>query len=408
MINGKLSSLFSWRMLSDHPGFTICHRWYFSFHLIAIVLSILCIVLNTGQTIGLTLFLGSFKDLTGVYFVVFFTAFSYGFLACLVACWFGYKGQITPAMREWRWTKYMFFVSIFDAANAFLITFSSHGSRVPPALTSILSQITIPFTFLFSKCLLRKKYRWLHFFSVCLVLIGVTFSLVPTFKQIHDGTTDTALQHGWYWPFIFIAGCIPSAIKSIIQEQLQVEFTEYARKRQEKITRFSVSYFQAVETTFQVILIAACFSLDFVPGFGTSANIQQWWTSFSNGFKCFFNVGYLPDGQCHAAAGTGVLYIISCLLASVVGTFLTDHISANWLAIVSSISPLLSTSFWFVFPAINRWAGVSDTTTWDIGFSLGALPIIFIGMVLYRNGGTDRQSDEEIPLIAEHPTEFFW
>jgi drug/metabolite transporter (DMT)-like permease len=408
MIDSKRSSLVSWKMQSNHPGFTIGHRWHLSFYLVVIILSLLCIIFNTGQTIGLTLFLGSFQDLTGVYFVTFFGAFAYGSFAVLIACWFGYKGQITPAMREWRWVKYMFVVSIFDAANAFLTTFSSQGSRVPPALIAILSQITIPFTFLFSKCLLRKNYRWLHFFSVCFVLLGIAFSLVPTFKRMHDGTTETGLKQGLFWPFIFILGCIPSAIKTIIQERLQVKFTKYARERREKITRFSVSYFQAVETTFQVILILICFPLDFVPNFGTSTNIQQWWTSFSNGFKCVFNVGHLPGGRCQAAAGTGILYIISCLQASIIGTFLTDHISSNWLIIVSSISPLLSTSFWFVFPGINRWAGGDDTNAWDIGFSLGALPIIFIGMVCYQNGGSDRQSDEETPLIDEHPTEFFW
>ncbi len=395
-------------MLPNHPGFSIGHRWYFSFHLVAIILSLLCIFLNTGQTVGLTLFLGSFHGLTGVYFVTFLGAFSYGFISILIACWFGFKKQITPAMREWRWTKYMIYVSVFDAANAFLITFSSHGSRVPPALTAILSQVTIPFTFLFSKWLLRKKYLWSHFFGVCLVIIGAIFSLVPTFKRMHDGTTETELKQGWHWPFIFILGCIPSAIKSIIQEKLQVKFTEYAQEREEKITRFSVIYFQAVETTFQVIIIVLCFPLDFVPNFGTSANIQQWWASFSNGFKCLFNVSDLVGGQCQAAIGTGILYIVSCLLASIVGTFLTDHISANWVAIVSSTSPLLSTSFWFIFPGINRWAGVGDMTEWDIGFSLGALPIIFIGMVLYQIGGTDRQSDELIPLVEKHPTEFFW
>lgn len=412
MVN-RISSLFSWRLSSNHPGFTIGHRWHLSFHLVAIVLSLLCIVFNTGQTIGLTLFLGSFQGLTGVYFVVFFGAFAYGFVCCIIACWFAYKGQITPAMRQWRWTKYMIYVSIFDAANAILITFSSHGSRVPPALTAILSQITIPFTFLFSKCLLKKNYRWLHFVSVCLVIVGVAFSLVPTFKQIFEGTTDTAFKEGWYWPFIYILGCIPSAVKTIIQEQLQVKFTEYARERQEKLTRFSVIYFSGLETTFQVILILLCFSLDIVPDFGTSKDIDEWWTSFSDGFKCFFNVGDFPESRCGAAAGTGVLYIASCLLTSVVGTFLTDHISANWLAIVSAISPMLATVFWFIFPEINKWAGVGDMTAWDIGFSLGALPIIFIGLILYQNAGTDRaetdtSADEEIPLLQERPTEFLW
>lgn len=408
MIHNELWPLVPRKKKSGHPGFTIAHRWRFSFRLVAIILSVLCIITNTGQTIGITLFLGSFPALSGVYFVVFFVAFSYGFVSVLIACWFAYKGQITPAMREWRWTKYMIFISIFDAANAFLTTFSSHGSRVPPALTSILGQLTIPFTFAFSKWLLKKKYRWLHVISVFLVIIGVIVSLVPTFKQIHDGDPGTKLQYGWYWPFIFIVGCIPSAIKTIIQEQLQIKFTECARERKEKITRFSVIYFQAVETTFQVTIIVMCFALDFVPGFGTSEDIQHWWTSFSNSFKCLFNVSNVPGGKCQAAAGTGALYIVTCFLASTFGTFLTDHISANWVAIVSSISPMLSTAFWFIFPSINKWAGGGDTTVWDIGFSVGALPIIFIGMVLYESAGTDRQSDDKVPLIEEEPTEFLW
>lgn len=408
MIHNELWPLVSQKKRSSHPGFIIAGRWRFSFHLVAIILSILCVLFNTGQTIGITLFLASFPDRTGAYFVAFFVAFSYGSVSVIMACWFAYKRQITPAMREWRWTKYMMIISVFDAANAFLITFSSHGSRVPAALQAILSQITIPFTFVFSKWLLRKKYRWFHVISVFLVIIGVLVSLVPTFKQMHDGDPDTKLQDGWHWLFIFILGCVPSAIKTIIQEQMQVKFTEYARERREKITRFSVTYFQAVETTFQVIIISMCFALDIVPGFGTSTDIEQWWTSFSNGFKCFFNVSDVPGGRCEAAVGTGILYIVSCFLASTFGTFLTDHISANWVAIVSSISPMLSTAFWFIFPAINAWACAADMTAWDIGFSVGALPVIFIGMVLYQSGGTDRQADDEVPLIEELPTEFLW
>ncbi|CAF3952204.1 unnamed protein product, partial [Adineta steineri] len=65
-------------------------------------------------------------------------------------------------------------------------------------------------------------------------------------------------------------------------------------------------------------------------------------------------------------------------------------------------------SFWFIFPAINKWAGVGDMTGWDIGFSLGALPIILIGMFFYRGGGTDRKTEENDHFIDEHPVELFW
>jgi hypothetical protein len=408
MINDEHTSVLSSHKQSQHPGFTIGRKWHLSFAFVAVIISILNVLFASGQSIGLPLFLASFNGLTGVYFVLFFCSLSFTIIFSIMSLWFGYKKQITPSMRSFRWIKYMILVGVFDAANGFLIVFSSHGSRVPPALSSILVQTIIPFTFIFSKLLLPKKYRWWHMLSVSLVLGGVAFSLIPTFKRINDGTAQTELKDGWYWPFIFILGCLPGALMNIVQEQLQVKYTQQARENQEKITRFSVMYFQAVESTFQFGTIALCFALDLVPGFGTSGNIHSFWTSFSNGFACFFDAGSHSGGRCDYAAATGLLFIISYLATYITGTFLTDHVSANWLSILSSISPLLSTSFWFIFPAINNWAGVGKMDGWDIGFSLGALPIILIGMFFYRSGATDRETDENEFFIDEQPTELFW
>ncbi|CAF1269347.1 unnamed protein product [Rotaria sordida] len=405
MINNEYNS----HKQSRHPGFTIGRKWYLSFTVVAIILSILNIIFASGQSIGLALFLASFNRLTGVYFVLFFCSLSFTIVFSIMSLWFGYKQQITPFMRSSRWIKYMVLVGVFDAANGFLIVFSSHGTRVPPALTAILVQSIIPFTFILSKFLLPKKYHWRHILSVFVVLLGVTFSLIPTFKRIHDGTSKTELKDGWYWPFIFILGCIPAALMNIVQEKLQVKYTQQARENQEPITRFSVMYFQAVESTFQFGTIALCFALDLVPRFGTSNDIHTFWTSFSNGFRCFFNDKSLSGGRCNVAGGTGILFIVSYLGTYITGTFLTDHVSANWLSILSSISPLIATSFWFIFPSINKWAEVGKMDNWDIGFSLGALPIILIGMYFYRRGGTDRKTEEEDNcFMDELPVELFW
>ena len=408
MINNEHTLIINPQGQPKHPGFTIGRRLHLSFTIIAIFLSVLNVIFASGQSIGLVLFLGSFNGLTGVYFVLFLCSLSFTIVFTLLALWFGYKRQITPSMLAIRWIKYMFFVGVFDAVNGFLIVFSSHGSRVPPALSSILIQSIIPFTFIFSKVLLPKQYRLSHIISVCIVLIGIVFSLVPTFKRIHDGTASTELKDGWYWPFIFIFGCVPAALMNIVQEQLQIKYTQQARENQEPITRFSVMYFQAVESTFQFGCIALCFGLDLIPGFGTSKDIHSFWSSFSNGFKCFFNDSSLSGGRCNFAGGTGILFIVSYLATYITGTFLTDHVSANWLSILSSISPLIATSFWFIFPAVNKWAGVGDMDGWDIGFSLGALPIILAGMFLYRRGGTDRKSEEENYVHDENPVELFW
>ncbi|CAF1004637.1 unnamed protein product [Adineta steineri] len=409
MINDEQTSLLHSNKKSYHPGFTIWRRWHVRFAAVAIFMSIINVLFASGQSIGLVLFLGSFNGLTGVYFVLFFCSLSFTIVFSLLSVWFGFKKQITRSMVAFRWIKFMLLVGVFDAANGFLIVFSSHGSRVPPALSSILIQIIIPFTFIFSKILLPKTYHWRHILSVSVVLVGIAFSLIPTFKRMHDGTTQTELKDGWYWPFIFIFGCIPGALMNIIQEQLQMKYTQEARENQRTITRFSVMYFQAVESTFQFATIALCFALDLVPNFGTSKDITSFWSSFSKGFKCFFNDSSLgSDNRCNYAGGTGALFIISYLGTYITSTFLTDHVSANWLSILSSISPLISTSFWFIFPAINKWAGVGDMTGWDIGFSLGALPIILIGMFFYRGGGTDRKTEENDHFIDEHPVELFW
>jgi drug/metabolite transporter (DMT)-like permease len=405
MINNEVS----FQKAPQHPGFTIGRTLHISFTIVAIVMSVLNILASSGQSIGLVLFLASFDGLTGVYFVLFFCSLSFTIVFTILALWFGYKKQITKSMLSIRWIKYMLIVGVFDALNGFLIVFSSQGTRVPPALSSILIQSIIPFTFIFSKILLPKIYRLSHMLSVGIVMIGITFSLIPTFKRIHDGSAKTVLQDGWYWPFIFILGCLPAALMNIVQEQLQIKYTQQARENQERITRFSVMYFQAVESTFQFGTIALCFALDLVPGFGTSKDIGSFWDSFSKGFRCLFNDHSLTKGRCDYAGATGLLFIISYLGTYITGTFLTDHVSANWLSILTSISPLIATSFWFIFPSVNHWAQVGNMDGWDIGFSLGALAIIVVGMFLYRRGGTDRKTEaEENNFHNERPVELFW
>ena len=49
------------------------------------------------------------------------------------------------------------------------------------------------------------------------------------------------------------------------------------------------------------------------------------------------------------------------------------------------------------------------TDNWDIGFSIGALPIILVGMFLYRRAGSDRKTnDEDETVYDQHPVELFW
>lgn len=420
-MKSRAISLFDFRMIANedtqpvlkrvsprHPGFTVTRRWHFSHNSVGILVSILIVLSASSESIDLRLFVGTFPQLTGVYFVLFFICATLNIGFVLMAIWFGYKGQITPAMRERRWMKYLVLIGLLDGSNSFLIISSAHSSRVPPPLAAILDQSLILFIFLFSKFFLRKHYRWWHYLSVGLVLTGVILSLVPTFKRMSDGTVETELKHGWYWPFIYLIAYVPVALMRIVQEQFQLKFTEYARQRNEKITRFSLVYLKAVELTVQMILICALFELDLIPGFGTSKGISEWWTSFSNGFLCFFNVNQPVGSKCGYTALTGVPLGVCAIMTYLLGAFLTDHFSSTWLAILTSIYPVVTTSFWFIFPSVYRWAGGSSFSNLDIGCNVGALPIILIGIFLYRRGGTDRKYEENVNLKDETPHELFW
>jgi hypothetical protein len=405
MINNETKPL----IRQSHPGFIVAQRWHFSLRFIGIAVSILYALFVSCQSIALVLFLSTFNGLTGAYFVLFISALAFSLIFSFMSIWSAHKKQITPSMRAPRWLKYILAVAVLDAANGFLSVFSSHGSRVPPALTSILTQATIPLTFVFSKVFLGRIYYRRHVISVGIVLFGIAFSLVPIFKRLHDGTQTAELTQGWYWPFISVLSCLPGSLMNIVVEKLQTKYTEQAREHGERITRFSVIYFQAIESTFQFLAIALGFAFDIVPGFGTSTNIRNFWLSFTQGFQCFFNASHLQSvARCSYAALTGFAFIFAYQSASLTGTFLTDHVSANWLSILSSISPLLSTSFWFIFPSVNQWAHAAQMTSWDIAFNLGALPIILIGMFFYRYESSDKYDNQTETCFDEHPIELFW
>ena len=407
IVNGE-SELLPKTGTPKHSGFMLARRWHLSYNIVAICFTILNIILLSGESIELRLFLGTFPNLTGIYFVLFFTMVSISIGSIIMTILLAWKGQITPFMRDRCWFKYLVITAFFETISSFMIFYSAHSSRVPPPLAAILSQSTIIFTFGFSKLLLKKQYRPLHFYSVGLVLIGVVFSLVPTFKRLHDGKTLSQLVDGWYWPFIYMLAFAPGALMRITQEKLQIRFYEKATARQESITRFSVIYLRTVVLTIQSFLIVLCFGIDILPGFGTSKNVQEWWNSFAAGFSCFFNYHETSTSKCKYTALVGIMLTVSGVVTNSINAFITDHISSNWLAIISTLVPIVSVSFWFSFPSIYRWAGGTSFTTWDIGFNLGALPIIIIGVLVYRKAGTDRKIDEKEDLINEQPHELLW
>lgn len=128
------------------------------------------------------------------------------------------------------------------------VVFSSWLGRVNGPLQTILLQSVIPFTLIFSKLMLFKKYTLPQMIGATFVMFGIIFSLVPLFHDLRDGTAHINTQ-AWWWPLIMILGMVPAAAMNIFQEKLQNAYHESTDHKQK---RYPVSLLQAIESFFQV------------------------------------------------------------------------------------------------------------------------------------------------------------
>jgi hypothetical protein len=74
-----------------------------------------------GQQVGLPIFLGSFGEITGPYFVVFFCSFLFNCFFWPICFYRMKKGIITDEMRSYKKHYKLVLIGIFDALNGILI-----------------------------------------------------------------------------------------------------------------------------------------------------------------------------------------------------------------------------------------------------------------------------------------------
>lgn len=200
-----------------------------------------------------------------------------------------------------------------------------------------------------------------------------------------------------------VAASFPGAGMSIMQERAQREFGKAAKG---PLKRFSVAYFQAGESFFQVssalfspdhfnsicwqlVCISCLFFLDFVPGFGSSSTIAEFADNFRSGFHCFFAArdAVAISSRCNGLCGAfGTMFVVCFATVYLIGTELTQYLSANVAALLGAVGPVLIMTFWFAFPSVNEWAGGTPypLTSIDGLCSIISLPPILLGAYLFR------------------------
>jgi drug/metabolite transporter (DMT)-like permease len=325
----------------------------------------------SGQQITLPLFIGSFGGLVGGYFVVFWCSCLFNLFFWPIAFYRMYKGLITNKMKTYCKTKHWKFIliGVFDGLNGILIVFSSSLDRTPGSLAAVLGSSVIPFTMMFSYFMLKKKYSTPQLLGGFLTIMGMMISLIPQINSVGEGKEMSSIM----WPLVFLIGNIPGVLMNIMEENVFEDFSD-----------FDNIFLLSWESLYQVITVGLVFWADIIPGFGTSKTFEDFMTRFSNGFTCFFMPGTTSVEKCNFSAFTGIIFTFAYCVSYIYGAALMKYSSANSTAIVSSVSPVLCVFFWLTFANLNKWGGGEEYTKLQIICYLMSLPILIVGIVMYR------------------------
>jgi drug/metabolite transporter (DMT)-like permease len=348
-----------------------------------IILYIGVVIGMVGQYVALPLFIGSFDNSAGAYFILCWLGCLFNVVFWVLTLVRVKQGVITKDMRQYTKSRHWIFIllGVFNAMNGVLIVYASPLKRTPGSLQAILSSVACPFTVFFSKFILRKKYKAQQLLGVFLNIMGIIVSLIPKMNSFDDAEGTSFI-----WPVLFMVGQIPVVFLNILEEKIFEEFPKYD-------SIFMIAW----ESLYQILTLALLFWVDIIPGFGISTDLEDWGVKFEAGFTCFFNPWGSGIDKCSFCLLTGLIFSISYCFYYIFGAELMKYASANTTAVISSMCPVLVVFFWIAFPGLNKWADGKDYTTLDIICDIVSLPIIVMGIVIYR-----RSENKQIEAMVNH------
>lgn len=333
------------------------------------------VLAGVGQTASLPLFISSFENNGGPYFVVWFCSMFFTVLFALLTSIDQFSKRISDATKHFAKTGQgmllLFLIGAFDAMNGIFIVYSSSPLRTPTAMQPVLLQLTIPITLVFSRWILKKVYTPKQMVGAFIVFLSLVVFLVPTFVAIKKGK-GTHLQSGWWWPIFMTMGLLPGAAMNVLEEKVF-----------EHCPSFNVNLLLFFESFFQWFTVTALFWTDIIKGFGTTSDLTAFGKQFREGFTCFANAPG-QEHRCEYTAGLAIIFALSYTLTYIFGALVMKHASANYQGMLASVTNPLTIVFWLAFPGLNKWAGGAKYTTLDIVFSLLSLPLMVTGAVMFR------------------------
>jgi drug/metabolite transporter (DMT)-like permease len=325
------------------------------------------IFLSITQQVCLPLFQASLGPDSSVYFITLWYNLLFNFIAWPMVLFKYQYGTITR--RTLRYTiKHhfkLFLLGFLEGIYEILNWYASALYRTSGSLQSILSSSVLPFTFIFSHMLLRKRYTTERLMGIFVTFLGILVSLIPS---IYNFSSDSA---HFLWPVVFLVSDIFLVLTNLTAERIFKEC-----KCMDSI------YMLAWQTFYTLVTVAAFFWVDILPWFGSSESVSRMGDRLLNGIRCFFTPWRTNIDQCDYCMMTGIIYVFSYVMYCYVEAELIKHSKVQTITTISAITPCLAVMFWLIFPGVNTWAQGKQYETLDIICYIMSLPIIVMGLMI--------------------------
>eukprot|EP01129_Flabellula_baltica_P002059 TRINITY_DN11919_c0_g1_i1.p1 TRINITY_DN11919_c0_g1~~TRINITY_DN11919_c0_g1_i1.p1 ORF type:complete len:385 (-),score=64.50 TRINITY_DN11919_c0_g1_i1:13-1125(-) len=317
-----------------------------------LILTIFLIVLVVARSIDYVLYVRLSDDMAN--YAWYLGSLVLTMMFCVVSwpvVWYKmvFTDHITPEMRKTPLTVYIV-LGALDAVGNILSTIPA--PFLPGPLQVILTQIVIPANMLLSFVFLKMRYHILHGVGVILVIVGVSFALVPSFGEIFDGDSfnfTLILYIG-----LLIISTVPQAASNV--------YKEYSLKE----TELDVWYLNAWVATFQLLLGALTFWMVFINVFSDNANIvpSTLGAYLFDATSCFMGFNTRPNDLCNEAPVVFMIYMVFNMTYNITLLYVFQKGSAT-LAVVASALRVALSAFGFQIRAIAGPA-FQDLTVWSV------------------------------------------
>ncbi|XP_070549294.1 crt homolog 3-like [Ptychodera flava] len=268
--------------------------------------------------------------------------------------------------------KYVLAAGCLNALNGLMVVYASDPSRTSPTLQAILSTSIIPFTVIARYVIIRQGVGWKRLACTGVVLVGLFISMEPVIFNIDNegsssGDKGLSTAERVLWPIIFLVGFLPLAVMNVLLEKVM----------KEEVSSLLVNVWVNI---FQLIVVTLLFWTDFIPHFGVSSTPNEFWSSFTNGFRC----QYGADSTCSEVVGRSWLFVVSYAAANIFNFLLLRHSDgAIYLVVVQALVTPLGAIFWtlFVPKPYFHWYPQFDLAT---GFTVAGLIIMMPAVTVYH------------------------